>query len=153
MGSGLEGRVAGRKVCAGSHQLVYGARKPEDWAVRVLRRASWRSALSVFVSVDGRTIGAILLGDELRRETPRAVQVLRRAGVSRIVMITGDRADAAETIGAALDLDAVLADRVPSDKVDAVATEQRLGPDADGGRRHQRRPRPCGGQCRHRHGR
>ena len=128
MGSGLEGRVGGRKICAGSHQLVYGARKPEDWAVRVLRRASWRSALSVFVSVDGRTIGALLLGDELRRETPRAVQTLRKAGVKRIVMVTGDRADAAETIGAALDLDAVLADRVPSDKVDAVAIEQRLNP-------------------------
>ena len=36
-------------------------------------------------------------------------------------MVTGDRAAAAQTIGAALDLDAVLADRVPSDKVDAVA--------------------------------
>jgi hypothetical protein len=48
--------------------------------------------------------------------------------VSRIIMVTGDRADAAETIGAALDLDAVLAERVPSDKVDAVATEQRLSP-------------------------
>jgi soluble P-type ATPase len=70
----------------------------------------------------------MLLGDELRRETPRAVQALRAAGISRIVMLTGDRADAAETIGAALDLDAVLADRVPSDKVDAVATEQRLNP-------------------------
>jgi soluble P-type ATPase len=128
MGSGLEGYVGPRKVCVGSHQLVYGARKPEDWAVRVLRRASWRSALSVFVSVDGRTIGALLLGDELRRETPRAVQKLRGAGVSRIVMVTGDRADAAETIGAALDLDAVLAEREPSDKVDAVATEQRLRP-------------------------
>ena len=128
MGSGLEGRVGGRNVRVGSHQLVYGARKPEDWAVRVLRRASWRSALSVFVSVDGRTIGALLLGDELRRETPHAVQTLRKAGVSRIVMVTGDRADAAETIGAALDLDAVLADRAPSDKVEAVATEQRLNP-------------------------
>lgn len=128
IGSGLEGRVGKRTVRAGSHQLIYGASKPEDWAVRVLRRASWRSALSVFVSVDGRAIGAVLLGDELRRETPRAVQMLRRAGVSRIVMVTGDRADAAETIGAALDLDAVLADRVPSDKVDAVATEQRLRP-------------------------
>jgi heavy metal translocating P-type ATPase len=128
VGSGLEGRVGGRRVCVGSHQLVYGSRKPEDWAVRVLRRAWWRSALSVFVSVDGRTIGALLMGDELRRETPRAVQLLRRAGVSRIVMVTGDRAEAAETIGAALDLDAVLAERVPSDKVDAVATEQRLRP-------------------------
>ncbi len=43
-------------------------------------------------------------------------------------MVTGDRADAAETIGAALDLDAVLSDRVPSDKVDAVAMERRLYP-------------------------
>jgi heavy metal translocating P-type ATPase len=128
MGSGVEGRIGGRDVMAGSHQLVYGSRRPEDWAVRALRRAAWRSALSVFVSVDGRAIGALLLGDELRRETPRAVQALRNAGVERIVMVTGDRADAAETIGSALDLDAVLADRVPSDKVDAVAVEQRLNP-------------------------
>lgn len=128
MGSGLEGDIRGRRVMAGSHQLVYGARRPEDWASRALRRAAWRSALSVFVSLDGRTIGALLLGDELRRETPRAVQGLRAAGVARIVMVTGDRADAAETIAAALDLDAVLADRVPSDKVDAVAVEQRQHP-------------------------
>jgi len=112
----------------GSHQLVCGQGRPESWAVRALRRASWRSALSVFVSVDKRAIGAILLADELRRETPRAVQALRAAGVSRIVMVTGDRRDAAETIGAALDLDAVLADRVPADKVEAVAIEQRLHP-------------------------
>ena len=128
MGSGLEGVIDGRTIRVGSHQLVYGTRKPEEWAVRALRRAAWRSALSVFVAVNGRMIGALLLGDELRRETPRAVQSLRTAGVSRIVMVTGDRADTAETIGAALDLDAVLADRVPSDKVDAVATEQRLHP-------------------------
>jgi heavy metal translocating P-type ATPase len=128
MGSGVEGQIGGREVRAGSHQLVYGSRKPEDWAVRALRRAAWRSALSVFVSVDGRPIGALLLGDELRRETPRAIRALRSAGVERIVMVTGDRADAAETIAAALDLDAVLADRVPSDKVDAVAVEQRLNP-------------------------
>jgi heavy metal translocating P-type ATPase len=128
MGSGLAGTVGDHQVCVGSHQLVYGGRKPDEWAIRTLRRAGWRSALSVFVSVDSQVIGALLLGDELRRETPRAVQSLRSAGVSRIVMLTGDRADAAETIGAALDLDAVLADRVPSDKVDAVATEQRQHP-------------------------
>ena len=128
MGSGMEGIVDGHEVRVGSHQLVYGASKPEEWAVRALRRASWRSALSVFVAVGGRTIGAVLLADELRRDTPRAVQALRSAGVSRIVMVTGDRADAAETIGAALDLDAVLADREPADKVDAVASEQRRYP-------------------------
>jgi soluble P-type ATPase len=128
MGAGLEGTVDGRRVRVGSHQLVYGAAKPETWAVRALRRASWRSALSIFVAVDGRTIGAVLLADELRRDTPHAIQALRSAGVSRIVMLTGDRADAAETIGAVLDLDAVLADRDPADKVDAVVSEQRHHP-------------------------
>lgn len=128
MGSGLEGVIGGRKVSVGSHQLVYGSKQPEEWALRALRRASWRSALSVFVSIEGRTIAALLLADELRRETPRAIQALRAVGVARIIMVTGDRADAAETIGAALDLDAVLADRVPSDKVDAVASEQKLHP-------------------------
>ena len=128
MGSGLEGIVDGRSVRVGSHQLVHGARKPEAWAARALRRAAWRSALSVFVAVDGRTIGAVLLADELRPESPRAVQALRTAGVSRIVMVTGDRAEAAQTIGAALDLDAVLSDRDPADKVEAVAAEQRQYP-------------------------
>jgi heavy metal translocating P-type ATPase len=128
MGSGLGGVVDARKVCVGSHQLVYGGGRLEEWAAWALRRASWRSALSVFVSIDGRAAGALLLADELRRETPRAVRALRSAGVARIVMVTGDRADAAETIGAALDLDAVLADRVPADKVEAVALEQRLNP-------------------------
>jgi heavy metal translocating P-type ATPase len=128
MGSGLEGMIGGRKVKVGSHQLVHGGGAPEPWAGRALRRASWRSALSVFVSVEGRAIGALLLADELRRESPRAVEALRAAGVKRIVMVTGDRADTAETIGAALDLDEVLADRVPSDKVDAVAAEQRAYP-------------------------
>jgi heavy metal translocating P-type ATPase len=124
-GSGLEGVIDGQFARVGSQQMVYGFRKPEPWALRALRRAAWRSALCIFVAINGRTIGAILLADELRRETPRAVQALRTAGVSRIVMITGDRADAAETIGAALDLDAVLADRDPADKVEAVAAEQR----------------------------
>src|SRR5215468_10877349 len=130
MGSGLEGLIDGRTVRVGSHQMVCGSHTPEGWAVRALRRAAWRSALSVFVAVEGQLIGVILLADELRRETPRAVQSLRTAGVSRIVMVTGDRADAAETIGAALDLDAVLAEREPADKVDAVTTEQRQSPTA-----------------------
>jgi heavy metal translocating P-type ATPase len=128
MGSGLEGVVDGRMVRVGSHQLIFGPRKPDEWAVRALRRATWRSALSVFVSVDGHVVGALLLADELRKETPRAVQSLRSAGIARIVMVTGDHADAAETIAAALNIDAVLSDRVPSDKVDAVVMESRLHP-------------------------
>ncbi len=125
-GSGIEGAIGGRRIRAGSASLIFGGRQAPEWAVRALRRASWRSALCVFVARDETVIGALLLADELRKETPRAIQALRSAGVARIAMVTGDRADAAETIGAALDLDAVLADCSPADKVEAVAAERRL---------------------------
>src|SRR5664279_3407280 len=128
MGSGMQGVIDGRKVIAGSREMTLGGGHAPEWASRAIRRASWRSALIVFVAVEGRPLGALLLADELRSDTPRAIRLLRDAGITRMVMVTGDRAAAAHAIGAALDLDAVLADRVPSDKVDAVRSEQRLHP-------------------------
>ncbi len=128
MGSGLCGLLDGCQVTAGSRELLRSHAELAPWELRAIRRASWRSALVVFVAVDGRPIGALLLADELRADTPRAIRLLREAGIARMVMVTGDRAAAAQAIGAALDLDAVLADRVPSDKVEAVRSEQRLHP-------------------------
>ena len=128
LGAGLEGRVGDQRVRVGSQHMAFGNARPPAWAARALRRASWRSALCVFVCVDDAAVGALLLADELRRETPRAVQALRSAGIARIVMVTGDRAEAAETIAAALDLDEVLSERAPAEKVDAVATERRRHP-------------------------
>ena len=127
MGAGLEGNVSGRRVRAGAQEFVFG-KPPDPWARRILRQASVRSDLAVFVAVEEAPAGAILLADQLRRDAPRAIQGLRAAGVSRIVMLTGDRAETAEAIGAALDLDSVLSDRDPADKVAAVAVEQGLQP-------------------------
>ncbi|WP_439400091.1 heavy metal translocating P-type ATPase (plasmid) [Bradyrhizobium sp. PMVTL-01] len=128
MGTGLCGLIEGRQVTAGSRELLRSHAELSPWELRAIRRASWRSALIVFVALDGCPIGALLLADELRSDTPRAIRLLRDAGIARMVMVTGDRAAAAQAIGAALDLDAVLADRVPSDKVEAVRAEQRLHP-------------------------
>jgi P-type E1-E2 ATPase len=109
MGSGLHGVVDGRRISAGSRDMILARQNAPEWALRAVRRASWRSALIVFVAVEEKPIGALLLADELRSDTPRAIRMLREAGVARIVMVTGDRAAAAQAIGAALDLDAVLA--------------------------------------------
>jgi heavy metal translocating P-type ATPase len=126
-GAGLEGIVDGKRVRAGSLSFVFSAGAAPEWARAANRRAAWRSALSVFATVDGELAGAILLADEIRLETPRAIRALRSAGISRITMVTGDRADAAETIAAALDIDAVLAERIPQDKIDAVREERQRG--------------------------
>ena len=120
--------IGGRRVTAGAREMVFTGEHVSDWATRAIRRASWRSALIVFIAVEGKPVGALLLADELRADTPRAIRLLREAGIARILMVTGDRAAAAQAIGAALDLDAVLAERIPSDKVDAVRSEQRLHP-------------------------
>ena len=51
------------------------------------------------------------------------VRALRDAGIRRIVLLTGDRADIAETVGRIVGVDAVLADRDPADKLAAIRAE------------------------------
>jgi len=128
MGAGLQGLVGKQRVRAGSRDMIFAGRQIPEWVRRADRRGEWRSALVVFVGVEGRPIGALLLADEIRADTPRAIRSLRDAGVKRIMMVTGDRAAAAQAIGAALDLDAVLSDCIPSDKVEAVRVEKQFHP-------------------------
>ncbi len=127
-GSGLSGMVAGADVRIGSYDLVFGDSAPEAWALHVLDDAANQSALAIFVSVNGRGLGAILMGDEIRAEALHAVQRLRRNGVSRILMLTGDRVDAAQRVGTALDLDLVLAEQEPDEKLSVVTAEQKRAP-------------------------
>jgi soluble P-type ATPase/iron-sulfur cluster repair protein YtfE (RIC family) len=77
------------------------------------------------VAIDGEIRGALLLSDAIRPDTPRALRRLREAGIAKTVMVTGDRAEVAEAIAAALGIDSVLAERTPEDKVEAVRAERR----------------------------
>ena len=122
-GAGIEGVVAGRLVRLGGLGWVW----PEavsPWAEALTRRARRDGNSTVFLTVDGRLAGALLLADEIRRESARALRALHRAGIARIVMLSGDRQDVAETVAAALGVDVVLANRSPQDKLDAVRAER-----------------------------
>jgi heavy metal translocating P-type ATPase len=118
-GAGVSGKVDGRTVRLGrgdwvvSGPLSHGAR-----AVR--RRTQIEGTSAVFVGRDGAAIGALLLDDPLRAEAGHTIRGLRRLGVEHIVLLTGDHADVAELVGAAVDVDRVLAERTPADKVQAV---------------------------------
>ena len=129
MGSGIEGQVGGRNVRAGSHQLVNGpteARRTGRCARFDAPPGGRRLVYSLPSTTAPSAPSCLETNSGAKPHGP--CKRCARPVWSRIVMVTGDRADAAETIAAALDLDAVLADRVPSDKVDAVAMEQRLHP-------------------------
>jgi P-type E1-E2 ATPase len=70
----------------------------------------------------------MLFGDEVRAESGAVLRKLRRAGVRRVVLVTGDRTDRAESVGAALGVDVVVSEMTPQDKVAAVLAEHANGP-------------------------
>jgi heavy metal translocating P-type ATPase len=123
-GSGVSGRVGGRTVIAGTPDFASGGSGLPSWARDVRRRVSLEGATSVFVAVDGVMVGALVLEDPIRPETPRVIRSLHRAGVRRTVMVTGDHYGVADMVAAAIGVDAVLAERTPADKVDAVTDER-----------------------------
>ncbi|MFO1046574.1 MAG: heavy metal translocating P-type ATPase [Geminicoccaceae bacterium] len=125
-GAGIAGEVEGHQLRVGGLDWVQPG-EPPDWAAALLRRARRDGSSTVFVAVDGRLAGALLFADEIRRETPRALRALHRVGISRIVMLSGDRLDVALAVAAALGVDSVLADRSPQDKVEAVRAERADG--------------------------
>ena len=72
--------------------------------------------------------GEIVLADELRVGTQTLLQSLRKLGIQRIVLATGDRRDVAEAVAAGLGIDAVRSELTPDQKVLVVLTERKNGP-------------------------
>lgn len=126
-GAGIEGRVGAAWVQLGKAEWVAPAAAKLPAVRRIRRRTLLEGSTAVFVSVDGRLAGAIILEDPIRHDAPLTLRTLRAAGFERITMLTGDHADLAETVGAALGVDRVLAERSPEEKVDAVQTMRTEG--------------------------
>src|SRR6185437_11251544 len=123
-GQGIAGTVAGRRVRLGRADWA-GVNGTPPW-VRAVRRRAWLDgALTVFVAVDGTPVGALLLEDRIRPDARQTIHALRRGGITRIVLATGDRAEAASAVGALTGVDEVLAELTPEAKLDAVRREQR----------------------------
>ncbi|MGK4008316.1 heavy metal translocating P-type ATPase [Sorangium sp. So ce1036] len=119
-GAGMAGWVDGRAVRVGSAEwAARGAPLPEE-ARALRRRASRAGSMAVFVAEGQSLVGALTLDDPIRPDAPRTLRALRRGGVRRVVMVTGDHPLVAEAVGATLGVDRVLAQRSPEDKVAAV---------------------------------
>ncbi|MCC6338565.1 MAG: heavy metal translocating P-type ATPase [Acidimicrobiia bacterium] len=125
-GHGIRGRVGGREVHVGKASWV--GECPVSWLRSARRRAELDGSATIFVGVDGRAVAALLATDPLRADAARTMRLLRRSGIDRIVMVTGDRGEVAETAGAAVGVDAVYAERTPPEKIEALRIEARFGP-------------------------
>ena len=128
LGSGIRGRVNGWNVGLGKASWVAGGAPLPVKARDVRRRSAMEGSSCVMVSIDGDVAGAVVLEDPVRSDTPRVIRMLRRAGIERVVMVTGDHPDVAESVGISIGVDRILSERDPADKVDAVKAEGEFGP-------------------------
>ncbi len=126
-GQGIAGTVRGRPVRLGRADWA-GVTGTPHWAGTVRRRARLDGALTVFVAADGQPAGALILEDRIRPDARQTIRAIRHGGVTRIVLATGDRAEAADAVGALTGVDEVLAGLTPAGKLDVVRREQRRGP-------------------------
>jgi heavy metal translocating P-type ATPase len=123
-GQGVAGTVAGREVRLGRAGWA-NVVEADSWVQAARRRSRLDGALTVFVAVDGRPAGVLLLEDRIRPDARQTLRAVRRGGISRVVLATGDRTEAAVAVGALAGADEVLAELTPAGKLDVVRAEQR----------------------------
>ena len=111
-GRGVKAQVDGRLVCAGNDKLM------EE--IGVTWHPCHRVGTTVHVAVNGEYAGHIVISDELKPDAAEAVASLKRAGVRKTVMLTGDAKAVGESVAKELGIDEVHAGLLPGDKVDRV---------------------------------
>lgn len=111
-GQGICANVNGKSVAVGNSALMESV------------GASWKACENhgtiIHVAVDGTYMGHIVISDRERADAPAAIASLKNVGVSRVVMLTGDKRDVAEEIAAKMGITEVRSELLPQDKVAAV---------------------------------
>ena len=121
-GHGVFAMVDGKGVLVGNDKLLseHGIAWQESRQIGTI----------LYVAIDGRYVGNIVIADTVKDDAEQTIRDLHAAGVKSCVMLTGDRRDVAEEVGAKLGLDEVHAQLLPQDKVDEV--ERLLSLERDG---------------------
>ncbi|MEI7818892.1 MAG: HAD-IC family P-type ATPase, partial [bacterium] len=110
-GRGTAGVVSGSKILVGSHNWLH------EQKVTHLDQLTYVRATDILVARNGRLIGAVSFRDTIREETPRTLKQLRKLGLGRVIMLTGDSQVVADRIADQLGIRSVYAECLPADKL------------------------------------
>ena len=123
-GHGIHARIDGREVYLGNAKLMKAQQIPFT---------ETRSAGTiVYFACDGAFAGTIVISDTIKEGAKEAIAEMKRVGVKKCVMLTGDREAAAQAVADTLGLDEVHAELLPADKVSEV--EQLLAKESEKGK-------------------
>jgi heavy metal translocating P-type ATPase len=126
-GAGVSAKLGGREVAVGKLAWILDG-SPEPAAIAVFRsRVSKVSPTVVYISIDGAITGALVFDDQVRADAAYTIRALRRIGVEKVVMATGDHPLVARSVGMAIGVDDILAEATPEEKVLVLEDLQRSG--------------------------
>lgn len=111
-GQGIRAEVAGRQVCVGNSRMMD--------SLGVKWHDCHKIGTIIHVAVDGRYAGHIVINDMVKEDSAQAIADLKRLGVDKTVMLTGDREEVARNVAEQLGLDAWHAGLLPADKVQCL---------------------------------
>ena len=123
-GSGVTGTIDGTRVAVGNAQLMMSIGVDPDHTTS--DESIDAGASELFVAVDGRVVGRIIVADTVRPSSREAVDKLRDLGVD-VVLLTGDRKPAADAIAEATGITRVVAEVLPHEKVEEIRALQQAG--------------------------
>ena len=111
-GRGIKAVIDGKEICVGNEKLMneIGANWHKCHHVGTI----------VHVAIDGNYAGHIVISDELKDDSKQAISQLKKRGISKTVMLTGDAKEVGENIGSQLGMDIVYTQLLPADKVEKI---------------------------------
>lgn len=108
-GHGVRAVVNGKTVCVGNTKMMD--------AVGAMWKPCEKNGTIVHVSVDGTYVGHIVVSDRIKADSADAIKALKAEGVTKTVMLTGDKREVGEYVASAIGLDEFHAELLPADKV------------------------------------
>lgn len=108
-GRGIRAKVSGRTVCVGNGKMME--------AIGLEAHNCHLAGTIIHVAVDGKYAGHIVINDKIKEDSAEAITSLKRLGVEKTVMLTGDREAVGKDVAERLGLDEYHAELLPADKV------------------------------------
>ncbi len=126
-GRGASATVEGRALFVGNRRLCDERGACRDDMHAAMERLEREGKTAMLLSEEGRALGVIGVADQVRETAPVALTALRTAGLTRLVMLTGDGPGTAQAVGAALGIADIRAGLLPDDKLAAVRQLESAG--------------------------
>jgi P-type Cu+ transporter len=125
-GQGAKATVTGQSIAVGNRLLMESLKIEMSDVTKTADELRTEGQTVMFVAVDGKLAGMIGVADPIKETTPEAIQALQKLGI-KIVMVTGDNKLTANAVAKKVQVDEVIADVLPQQKVDVVKRFQAQG--------------------------